>query len=100
MYIQDTLSPTDCMDDAKLLTSSSFLFRSECFFDTDTIRSSKIKADSNYVNEGNFLLGGKLNRCTVNEKSGDKTFLRLFDNSAGTSALISYFPTLQTMFLH
>ena len=95
MYIQDTLSPTDCMDDAKLLTSSSFLFRSECFFDTDTIRSSKIKADSNYANEGNFLLGGKLNRCTVNEKSGDKIFLRLFDNSlisAGTSALITSQP--------
>ena len=95
MYIQDTMSPTDCMDDAKLLTSSSFLFRSKCFFDTNTMESSEIKVDGNYANQGKVLLGGKLNRCTVNEKSGDKTFLRLFDNSlisAGTSALITSQP--------
>ena len=96
VYIQDTMSPTDCMDDIKLLTSSSFLFRSECFFDTDTIRSSEIKVIGNYAtNQGNFLLGGKLNRCTVKEKSGDKTFLKLFDNSlisADTNALITSQP--------
>ena len=49
VYIQDTMSPTDCMDDAKLLTSSSFLFRLECFFDIDAIKSSKIEVDGNYA---------------------------------------------------
>ena len=95
MYIEDTMSPTDCMDDTKLLTNSSFVLRSECFFDTNT-ESSEIKAVGNYANnQGNFLLGGMLNQCTVNKKSGDKTFLRLFDNSlvsAGASFLITSQP--------
>ena len=68
VYIQDTMSPTDCMDNVKFLKSTSFLLRSECFFHV-TAESSAITVVTvgNYTTkQGNFLMGGKLNRCIVN----------------------------------
>ena len=95
------MSPTDCVDNVKFLKSTSFLLRSECFFDA-TAESSAITVvivGNNYTTEqGNFLFGGKLNQCIVNGMNGNEIFPRLLvnDNSLITgpsaTALISSQP--------
>ena len=103
VYIQDTMSPTDCINNVKFLksTSDSFLLRSECFFDAaaESFAITVVIDGNNYATEqGNFLFGGKLNRCIVNGMNGNEIFPRLLvnDNSLITgpsaTALISSQP--------
>ena len=93
MYAQDTMSPTDCSENSKLLLSSSFIFRSDCFFVTDHEGHVEIEEVGNYaLSGGNLLHGGKLNRCTANQENGDRSFLKLINNASSSKSSITSQP--------